>query len=173
MGIIYKYGDVVEAFKKGEIDVLVHGVNCQGKMNSGIAKQIRENYPRVFKEYLKYCEDNKPDYTYMNELSDMLGNVQYVRNVRSGGHIFNAFTQEKYGYDGFRFCSYDAIDQVMNIISTDGIEGKIGMPKIGAGLGGGNWKVIEAIISSHFIDRDVYVYINEEPPKCSGKNDMG
>lgn len=166
--IIYKTGDVVEALKKGEIDVLVHGVNCQGKMNSGIAKQIRAEFPQVFEQYRNALEfgdgaDN----------SDELGNVQYVRNVLPNKHIFNAFTQEEYGYDGFKFCSYDAIDRVMNIITTDGIEGKIGMPKIGAGLGGGDWKVIEAIINSHFTDRDVYVYTLEEPVKSSGKNDVG
>lgn len=156
--IIYRQGNVVEAFKNGDIDVLVHGVNCQGKMNSGIAKEIRAEFPIVFEKYSKYCKDNKPDHTYMNELSDILGDVQYVRNVRPGGHIFNAFTQEKYGYDGFRFCSYDAIDQVMNILATDGIVGNIGMPKIGSGLGGGSWKVIEAIINSAFGDREVFVY---------------
>jgi O-acetyl-ADP-ribose deacetylase (regulator of RNase III) len=34
----------------------------------------------------------------------------------------------------------------------------VAMPKIGAGLGGGDWKIIEAIIESAFHDRDVYVY---------------
>lgn len=150
MPIIYKTGDVVEAFKNGEIDVLVHGVNCQGKMNSGIAKQIRNEFFTVFTDYASYCHGMDSE--------ELLGDIHYVRNVLPGRHIFNAFTQEEYGYDGDRFCSYDAIDRIMRIISTDGIEGKIAMPKIGAGLGGGDWNVIEAIINGRFSDRDIYVY---------------
>lgn len=167
--IIYRKGDVVEAFKNGEIDVLVHGVNCQGKMNSGIAKQIRAEFPRVFDEYEKYCKEHYDDFDLPE---DLLGDVQYVRNVLPGRSIFNAFTQEGYGYNGFRYCSYDAIDRVMQILSTDGITGKIGMPKIGAGLGGGDWKVIEAIINSRFPDREVYVYTLKDT-KTSKGNDIG
>ena len=28
--------------------LILHGVNCQRKMNAGIAKQIREKYPEVY-----------------------------------------------------------------------------------------------------------------------------
>lgn len=172
MGIVYKYGDVVEAFKNGEIDVLVHGVNCQGKMNSGIAKQIRAEFPKAFKHYREsFFQSDEPR-------PDVLGFAQFVK-IEDNKFIVNGFTQDKYGYDkSFRFCSYDAIDQVIsqlrNSCLKSSIDGKkIGMPKIGAGLGGGNWKVIEAIISSHFTDRDVYVYTLEEQPRKSGQNDMG
>lgn len=163
--IVYRTGDVVEAFKKGEIDVLVQGVNCQGKMNSGIAKQIRKEFPVVFERY----EDH------VNEVSDsdyvLLGKVQFIHAGGKGKYVVNAFTQDEYGYAGDKFCSYDAIDIIMKnlnqlIDKTD----SVGMPKIGAGLGGGDWKVIEAIINSHFPDRDIFVYALEEK-KTDGRND--
>ena len=34
--------------------VICHQVNCQGKMNSGVAKAIRNKYPRVYEEYVGY-----------------------------------------------------------------------------------------------------------------------
>ena len=33
------------------LDVICHQVNCQGKMASGIAKQIRNTYPQVYDAY--------------------------------------------------------------------------------------------------------------------------
>lgn len=43
-------------FHKGNIldsgaDVICHQVNCQGAMNSGVAKAIREKWPVVYKAY--------------------------------------------------------------------------------------------------------------------------
>lgn len=29
-------------------DIICHQVNCQGKMSSGVAKAIREKYPKVY-----------------------------------------------------------------------------------------------------------------------------
>lgn len=160
MGIKYVKGDVVEAFKRGEIDILVHGVNCQGKMNSGIAKQIRAEFPQVFKEYegyidwigFTYDENDKPD------RSHFLGDTLNVR-IEKFRFIVNAFTQNNYGYEGNKYCSYDAIDKCMKTIKKEAIGNVvIAMPKIGAGLGGGDWKVIEAIINSVFEEREVLVY---------------
>lgn len=157
--ITYVKGDVVAALKNGEIDVLVHGVNCKGKMNSGIAKQIREEFPKVFEEYKFYVYANTP-FSYEGEdlSADLLGNTQTAR-VDKFKFIVNAFTQDDCGYDGKMFCSYDAINTCMKRIKEDATGNvKIGMPKIGAGLGGGDWKVIEAIINSVFHDKEVFVY---------------
>jgi len=39
---------------------------------------------------------------------------------------------------------------------------KIGIPKIGSGLGGGDWDIIENIVNKVFVDTDIYVYILKE-----------
>ena len=41
----YNYipGDIVDIQKKYKIDYIVHQVNCQGKMGSGVAKRIKRN----------------------------------------------------------------------------------------------------------------------------------
>ena len=31
--------------------IIAHQVNCQGAMNSGVAKQVRERFPHVFEMY--------------------------------------------------------------------------------------------------------------------------
>jgi len=50
--IYFRKGDLLES----ECDYICHQVNCQGKMNSGIAKSIREKWPIVFQNYIEKCE---------------------------------------------------------------------------------------------------------------------
>ena len=49
-------GDLLVAQEELNLDIICHQVNCQGKMNSGIAKQIREKWPVVYKKYSELCE---------------------------------------------------------------------------------------------------------------------
>lgn len=46
-------GDVLELAPKGSF--IVHAVNCMGVWGNGIAKQIKEKYPKSFKDYRTYC----------------------------------------------------------------------------------------------------------------------
>ena len=42
-----KIGDITNS----KANYICHQVNCQGAMNSGVAKAIREKWPRVYKAY--------------------------------------------------------------------------------------------------------------------------
>ena len=53
MEIVYKEGNLLDA----QTDVIAHQVNCQGVMGSGVAKQIRDKWPRVYDSYVTYCYD--------------------------------------------------------------------------------------------------------------------
>jgi hypothetical protein len=68
----------------------------------------------------------------------------------------------QYGYDGHRYTSYDAFATALHNISYQVEPGcTIGFPKnIGCGLGGGNWKVISALIEE-ILGKDFEVYIYE------------
>ena len=48
--IKYKIGDLLTAPQK----CIAHQVNCQGVMGSGVAKAIRNEYPKVYKEYKEF-----------------------------------------------------------------------------------------------------------------------
>lgn len=141
MKIIYKKGDFLE----GPENVIVHGCNSQGKMGSGAAKAVREKYPEAYVSYInRYNESGL-------SLGDMVFEICRDRRI-----VVNAVTQAFYGFDGGRYVSYDAIADCMGRLdkaslwdeSRNGLE--IAMPKIGSGLGGGDWAVIESIIESCF-----------------------
>lgn len=112
--------------------IILHGCNAQGVMGSGVAKIVREKYPESYKFYVESKKDLK------------LGDI-YVWHEK-GKTIVHGITQEFYGRDSTKYVSYDAIDEVMKRVEETFPNQVVAMPQIGAGLGGGNWPVIEAII---------------------------
>jgi O-acetyl-ADP-ribose deacetylase (regulator of RNase III) len=136
---------------KSDVDIICHQTNCQGKMNSGIAKAIRETYPEVYKEYNLLCTITEPE--------KLLGEVQPV-NIGENKWVMNMFSQLNFGYDGKRYTSYDAIWSCLWKVKTYSPEGlKIGFPaRIGCVRGGANWNVVKKMIEEVFTDREVYIY---------------
>lgn len=136
MAIAYKFGNLLDV-TSGHI---VHGCNSHGVMGSGVAAAIKAKWPVAFKDYRQIYETRglKVGQVFPVEISD-------------GLILWNAITQENFG-QGIRHVSYDglteAFEQINSIVlSTDSVPKEIHIPAIGAGLGGGKWKIIEAIIS--------------------------
>lgn len=146
----YKIGNLLDA----PVNYICHQVNCQGRMGSGIAKQIRERWPRVYDEYCKWYDS----------CDAMLGHIQTI-HIDNGPSVINMAAQLFYGYDGRRYTSYDAFWSCLGEIKAIAPKGsKIGFPyKIGCGLGGANWQVISTMIIEVLgKDYDVYIYSLEE-----------
>ena len=149
-------------------DYICHQVNCQGVMNSGIARQIRDRWPEVYSYYRgRWLETNKAGMNgglYTPEI--MLGTIDIVELLdNTGRRVINMYSQANYGYDGSRFTSYDAFAKVLEKIrQSTNYNDTIGFPKnIGCGLGGGNWNAISALIEEILGEcRDVYIYELED-----------
>jgi O-acetyl-ADP-ribose deacetylase (regulator of RNase III) len=142
-----------------DCDYICHQVNCQGVMNSGIARQIRERWPEVYEKYLQEYEFWTKQ---LGRAKSPLGNIDIARINNSNQAVINMYTQNTYGYDGRRYTSYDAFADALEKIKFYILDdAKIGFPKnIGCGLGGGNWKVISALIEE-ILGNDYEVYIYE------------
>ena len=163
--IYWKKGNLLES----DCDYICQQVNCQGKMNSGIAKQIREKWPVVYSNYME-------KYKILNGVSGaLLGDIQivglwedfYATDFHQS--VINMFSQEYYGYNGRRYTSYDAFWNCLNLIKKSvTTDKKIGFPyNIGCGLGGANWNVILAMIDTVLADYTVEIYVLEDK---DGKN---
>lgn len=78
------------------------------------------------------------------------------------GYIFNLYGQYNYGKDGAQYTNYEALrGSLRNMafkLKSIGFTGTIGLPKIGAGTGGGDWKVIEEIIKNELKGLEVRIY---------------
>ena len=134
--------------------IIAHQVNCQRKMNSGVAKAIREKYPNVYEEYLK----TKPQ----------LGLVDFIYADPDTGKQFiaNMYSQDMYGYDGKQYTNYDAFKQCCKHIVKEcklstcmGKTLAVAMPyKIASDRGGADWDKIMDILLEEFTDVDLTLY---------------
>jgi O-acetyl-ADP-ribose deacetylase (regulator of RNase III) len=145
-------GNMLEELQGGGI--IVQQVNCQGKMNSGFAKAIRDRWPTIFAEYLDFCH-------LFESSAERLGHVCIVQ-VEPGLWVANIFGQEYYGRDPMRYTSYDALDtgfeKLHRWLVDAGVPSSfVHHPLVGCGLGGGHWPVVEAIIN-HRIGTDTTLW---------------
>ena len=156
--IHYIKGDIT----KSNCDIICHQVNCQGAMNSGVAKAIREKWPEVYKYYKVWCDREK-------DKANLLGEAQGILiedNPRRC--VANLYAQYNYGYDGQRYTNYEAfynaIEQIAVQLAEHSYKATIAFPyKIGCVRGGADWSIIRQMIAIVFQEQDVYIYyLNEE-----------
>lgn len=143
----YVKGDLLAS----DLKVIAHGTNTRGVMGSGIARQIRDRWPNVYEAYLRLHQ----------EQGLVLGTIQPVATP-DGRIVVNCMTQESFGRDGARYVSYAAIESCihsLNAVATEHGVTEIGLPQIGAGLGGGDWRLIEGIINSNARVFDPVIYV--------------
>lgn len=148
MKIEYRKGDLFTT----DINILVHGANDCGIMGSGIALPIKNKFPEAYNEYRDIF------------LTEGLEGGSIIPVETNEKTIINAITQNFYGRDGKRYAKYDWIADCfhrINKYAANRGEQYVAMPQIGAGLGGGSWEVISAIIESEMTDVIPVVYILE------------
>lgn len=109
--------------------LIIHGVNCQGVMGSGVALAIRNKWPVVYDEYKKHRQG-----------AEALGDFQPIQ-VDDGLFVANCWTQEYYGKDGKIYASsyaiFHSLLKAFRFCEEHDLE--LLSPQIGCGLGGLNW----------------------------------
>jgi len=136
-------GDLITLALKGKFEVIIQGCNCLNTMGAGIAKQIKKAFPEA---YYADLETLKGDRNKLGDYTAAIHKTKYGELI-----IINAYIQ--YNYRGKNPIDYDAIKKVFRVLSKDLDVPKfsepliIGIPKIGAGLAGGDWEKIKKIIN--------------------------
>lgn len=148
----YIKGDITET----TIRNIAHGVNCQNAMGSGVAKALFTKWSEVKKQYHEFIA-NKSKMMNFTDIS-LLGQIQAVGIIGDGKWVFNCFTQRFYGRDPVKYVNYEAIYECFKSIADTRIR-ELAIPKIGCGLAGGNWNIVEQIINDAVGDNiDITVY---------------
>lgn len=119
-----------------DVDAYAHGCNAMGKMGAGIAKQFADRYPEMFKAYKAACDTKTVE----------LGNVLPWRDPVSGRWIYNLITQFLPGPNADPVAIYRSLTIALDHARSNGVH-KIGMPRIGTGIGGLSWQQAGAAIS--------------------------
>ena len=138
-------------------EYILHQVNCQGVMGSGVAKAIKDKWPIVFEKYKDIV-----DLANAADGESLLGRVLPVK-VNDTQTVMNLFAQDNFGYDGERYTSYDAIDQCLRRVAERCKKANVksvALPwHMSSDRGGANWNIIVEMISQHFRDTDVTIEI--------------
>jgi len=164
MALKYVDGDLIAMAKNGDFDVIVHGCNCFATMGGGIAATIAKEFPAAVKADKNFAKLYKGDI-------NQAGKMSFV-NCDLGSHkltIINAYTQYQPG--GFSLL-YDTPENRLRWVReafynvklrfANFNKPKIGIPKIGAGIAGGDWNKIAAVIEEVTAGADITV-VNYKP----------
>jgi O-acetyl-ADP-ribose deacetylase (regulator of RNase III) len=151
--IEYRKGDLLD-YRNSNPDkptVIAHSANNKGVMGSGVARAIMADPIRGKSVYADYMEAFK-----LTGLQ--LGMVIYTPASDGQFSVLTIIGQDGYGYDGKKYVDYNALKKAFKEINKAQLFTELAMPKIGAGLGGGDWAVIEKIIKEELTNKKVIVY---------------
>lgn len=165
-------GDLIKLALEGNFDVIAHGCNCLSTMGAGIAPQMAKAFG-CDRFFMETWGPNIEKLGCIDFETFVLGektiwSLSEYKNNRNEPEltVVNAYTQYSYGrnhLDGVsKPIDYEALTLCMRKINVV-FKGKhIGLPKIGAGLAGGDWERIKQIIQTELVDCDVTVVIYEK-----------
>lgn len=131
--------------------IIVHGCNAQGVMRSGIARSIRESYPRAYQDYRAVYD----------ECGLRVGQVIFsvVERDSAGAPlkiIANAITQEFHGRDpSVVYVDYEGLARCFMVVRMKAQETGLAVhfPLIGCGLGNGKWPEVSSRIEKTLGDQ--------------------
>jgi O-acetyl-ADP-ribose deacetylase (regulator of RNase III) len=147
-------GDLIELARAGRFEVIAHGCNCFCTMGAGIAKGIRAAFPAA---YEADCRTAPGDRAKLGTCSSAT-----VATAAGALTVVNAYTQFDWRGPGPHL-DEAALASCLRWIREHHAARRLGLPRIGAGLAGGDWERIAAIIARELAGEDVTV-VTYQPP---------
>ena len=154
---------------KSGCDIICHQVNEYGVMGAGIAKQIKEKYPKAFEDYVKAIKEK----TSKGENLPLIA----LSKQPDGVVVANMFTQRDGKTDieilrkAVALLSLQVLDLFITKVKANDINGaffdrpfRVGIPaKYGCGIAKGDWDEVWKIWAGVFgemenIDLEVWKY---------------
>lgn len=144
------YGDATEPQAEGT-KIIAHVCNNKGVWGAGFVLAVSNKWPRVKEMYQ----------TWMKNMIDLGGKTQFAL-ADSDIIVANMVAQDGVGGGG-RLVNYNWLADCLESVAFRAKQHNhsVHMPMIGAGLGGGNWNIIEAIIRETLKDVDTTIYMWE------------
>lgn len=169
------YGDLIDLAKDGQFDVIVHGCNCFCTMGAGIAPRMAgafgaDKFPMEDPKYRGlYNKLGTIDYKKIHHAPvyrDLTINGITEKSADFGGckfYVVNAYTQYGFGKNHDEGTDipldYDALTLCLRKINHNFKGLTVGLPQIGCGLAGGDWKIVKKIIKKELKDCNIVVVI--------------
>lgn len=148
MEIITKYENILNS----KDDAIVNPVNCKGVMGAGLAKEIKERYPKAYSDYRILCKNERI----------RPGIVTYTEE---NGKYILAFPTKDHWKDPSKMEYIESgLESLVEVIKRLQLT-SIAIPALGCGLGGLEWcnvrKKIEMVLTHHFSDKPITISLYE------------
>jgi O-acetyl-ADP-ribose deacetylase (regulator of RNase III) len=130
MPTVFVTGDL---FAYEGLEALAHGCNCAGAMGKGSAVEFRARFPAMYAEYKRRCAAKR--FT--------VGDV--FEWTEAGMTIFNLGTQATWRTGAKLTDIETALCRMLELARAHGIT-RVGLPRIGAGLGGLPWPQVRDLL---------------------------
>src|SRR5260370_16379289 len=155
--INYVVGDATNPVAPGN-RIITHCWNDAGYWNAGFVRALSARYHQPERAYRRWAQTNAP-------IPFALGQVLFVK-VKSGLCVANII-----GQHGIRSNSnprpirYDALQHGLARVCQLALEhdATVHMPRLGAGLAGGDWAIIPEIINQELSAFGVHVTVYDLP----------
>ncbi len=152
MEIKYLKGDATNPIGAGN-KIIVHICNDIGGWGKGFVLAISSKWDGPEKQYREWFHSN---YNFR------LGEVQIVK-VETAIWVANIIGQSGINRNnmGLPPIRYEAVESALEKVANFSIEmgASVHMPRIGCGLAGGRWDMIESIIIKQILDKGVKVTV--------------
>ena len=152
MSINYVKGDATAPIGEGH-KIIVHCCNNSGYWGAGFVLAVSARWPQVRRRYQELSR------RYHNNLP--LGICQFVK-LSSDLHIANVIGQQgirsQFNPEPIKYWAIRQGLKEVAEVAKENNNASIHMPRMGAGLAGGDWNRIEEIINETLIGLDVTVY---------------
>ena len=134
------------------LDAIMNPVNCVGVMGGGLAKRFKDCFPGNFLAYVSCCKEGglRPGRSFIFETGTPEP-PRIIINFPTKDHWRNKSRLE--------FIEHGLKDLVSRIGDYD--IGNLGLPALGCGLGGLDWRDVKPVILDHLTglkNLDVYIF---------------
>jgi O-acetyl-ADP-ribose deacetylase (regulator of RNase III) len=122
-----------DLFQTPGIRAYAHGCNCAGAMDAGVAVAFKKRWPRMFEDYAARCADGRfhlGDVIVWNEGEEV---------------VYTLAIQEHWKKKAKLPALARALRRAVALAEHAGVE-RIGLPRIGTGLGGLEWPRVKRVL---------------------------
>lgn len=163
MSINYVIGDATQPVGEGP-KIIVHVCNDIGGWGRGFVLALSNRWPEPEQRYRAWHRgETAQRFT--------LGEVQFVQ-VGDGTWVANMIGQRDVrSVGGVPPVRYEAIRQGLRQAAEQAsrVGASIHMPRIGCGLAGGKWELVENIIHEEIVSRGIHVCVYDLPGKSEAR----
>ena len=139
-------GNLISLALKGHFDIIAHGCNCGKMMGAGIALEMKARIPEAWEADLK---DKRFSINKLGCFTSALVDREEIKPFL----VLNFYSQ----YEPGKNLDVEALTLCLRKTNMMYPDLHIGLPYIGAGIAGGDWKEIKKIIKKELKDMRITI----------------